>query len=252
MKRNLLLYLLLISTVTNYARVIDADTLIIRFLTWNVGDVPHFTTCINYESEVPFHEYKITDTSAIDILNNEIDCLKKTQEQDFCVACKLLCVKNGIVNNVLCMNTKYIMINGNVYLCDKSIVNTIDTLMNRITLSTERFNYVPEKFGGDYCKGREELYNILSIYYRKLGIKYNISGPTKIEISCKANKKGKTKVVNVRLHNKGINREDKIKIEESINKWFLRKIRWKKNNTRMKADWIKVYYDPSKTELFIL
>ena len=66
-----------------------------------------------------------------------------------------------------------------------------------------------------------------------------------------ADKKGKTKFANIKLYNKEINSEDKLKMEKEINKWFLHKIRWRKNDTRMNADWIKIYYKSSKTELFI-
>ncbi len=251
MKRFFLVHIFLIFSLANYAGIIDADALIIRFFTWNIDDVPHLITCNNYESEIPFQEYKITDTSAIELLNNEIDYLQMTHEQDFCVACKLLCVKNGIVNKVICLNKKYIMINGKVYFCDNTIVNTLDSIMNKNTLSTERLNNTQEKSGEEYCGGKEELYNLLSSYYHKLERKYNINGITTLEIFCKADKKGKTKFANIKLYNKEINSEDKLKMEKEINKWFLHKIRWRKNDTRMNADWIKIYYKSSKTELFI-
>ena len=137
MKRKLLLYLLLIYSSMNYAKVIDADTLIIRFFSWGVSDAPHLITCINYEAEVPFREYEVSDISAINLLSNELNRLQMTQEQDFSVECKLLCVKNGVVNNVICLNSEYIMINGKVYFCNKSIVNTIDTIMSKISPSIE-------------------------------------------------------------------------------------------------------------------
>lgn len=83
MKRFFLVHIFLIFSLANYAGIIDADALIIRFFTWNIDDVPHLITCNNYESEIPFQEYKITDTSAIELLNNEIDYLQMTHEQDF-------------------------------------------------------------------------------------------------------------------------------------------------------------------------
>lgn len=235
----------------NYAKVIDADTLIIRFFSWGVSDAPHLITCINYEAEVPFREYEVSDISAINLLSNELNCLQMTQEQDFSVECKLLCVKKGVVNNVICLNSEYIMIDGKVYFCNKSIVNTIDTIMSKISPSIEKFSYTPERLGEEYYKGKGELYNILSSQYNKIKKEYDIKGVTTLEIFCKADKKGKTKVANVRVFNNNIRTEDKLKMEKEINKWFLHKIRWKKDDTRMNADWIKIYYKSSKTELFI-
>lgn len=242
MKKKLILFLLLTISTTIHARVIDVDTLIIRFFTWEVVDVPHLITCINYETEVPYKEYVVTDTSAINTINEKIKDLHSTQEQDFCVACKLLCIKNGTISDIICLNKDYIMIDGKVFSCDRSIVNIIDTLINKIPPSKEKFSYKPEKFGAEYCKGKEELNKLLSSYYNKIKKEYKIKGITKFEILCKANKKGYTKTVKVKLYNKDISSTDKHKIENNITEWFKRKIKWKKNNTRMNADWINIYF----------
>ena len=242
MNIKLILFLLLTISTTIHARVIDADTLIIRFFTWEVVDVPHLITCINYETEVPYKEYAVTETSAINTINEKFKDLHSTQEQDFCVACKLLCIKNGAISNIICLNKDYIMIDGKVFSCDRSIVNIIDTLTNKTPPSEKKISYKPEKFGAEYCKGKEELNKLLSSYYNKIKKTYQIKGITKFEILCKASKKGYTKTVQVKLYNKNINSTDRQKIENYITEWFKRKIKWKKNNTRMNADWINIYF----------
>lgn len=233
--------MLVLVSVKNYANI-DVDTIVIRFMTWNVDDAPHLITCINFETEVPYCEYIVSDMSKITSLDDKLHNLRATKNLDFCVGCKLLYIKKGVVKNVICLNNKYVMENGIVYFCNDSLINMIDSLTKSITASAKKFNYMPELYGEEFSKGKKELHKILSSYYDKLRKKYNVHGTTRLEIFCKANKKGKTTVANTRLYNKEINTEYIVKIEKLFNRFFLKKIRWKKNSTRMNADWIKVYY----------
>jgi len=236
--------LLLYLCMTECSAKIDVDTVFIRYMSWETHGQPHLVTCNNFEEEMPYTEYCVSDRSEIDRLLGSMKELPKTPDTDFCVGCKLLFLHKGTVVKKACLNSKYVMTSGQSYLCTQELMNTINDIMHNGVIMNRQDRFLPNKYGDEYIHGREALFSELEAYYAKhVPESIRKNGDTRIVIYCKSNKKGKTtKIERVRIYNTNLSDSQTKDIERLIYRFFMRKVRWKPDETRMQSDWITIYY----------
>ena len=222
----------------------EVDSLYIRYFSWENYMQPHIITCNNFEDELPYTEYCVSDRSEIDRLLGSMKELPKTSDTDFCVGCKLLFLHKGMVVKKACLNSKYVMTGGQSYLCTQELMNTINDIMHKGVIMNRQDRFLPNKYGDEYIHGRETLFSELEAYYAKhVPESIRKNGDTRIVVYCKSNKKGKTtKIESVRIYNTNLSDSQTKDIEQLIYRFFMRKVRWKPDETRMESDWITIYY----------
>lgn len=238
------LFLTILSLITSsvcMAHSTEADSLVIRFFKWNIEDGPHFGTCISFEREYPYNEYVISDTSAINLLEEKLGKLHQVADSAFHVSCKLIYVKNGTASKVIGLNEDCLLMNGTNYQCDNTITGMIDSLMQHVGPSSRGFRYRPEMGGEEYIYGQEQLKTEIRMFYNKINREKQIEGKSILRAFCKADRMGNTTLADVKFYNDSVSEDDKKAIVNMFNKWFFCKVKWKNNDTRMKTDWIEVY-----------
>ena len=145
------------------------DTLYIRFFSWEDYKQPHIITCNNFEYELPYTEYCITDQIAINKLLDTMKKLPKITDTDFCVGCKLFFVRDTQVVKTACMNSKYILINGQTYSCTEDLVSTTNDMICSDALVATQKKYLCGKNGDEFIRGREVLISKLKTYLKSNG-----------------------------------------------------------------------------------
>jgi len=221
----------------------EVDTLYIRFFSWEDYKQPHIITCNNFEYELPYTEYCITDQSAINKLLDTMKRLSKKSDTDFCVGCKMFFVHDNKVVKTACLNSKYILIDGQTYSCTEDLVSTTNDMMRNGVLIDTQKKYLCGKNGDEFIRGREVLLSKLKTYLnRNIPKEIKKLGDIRIVIHCQSDKKGKTTRVEPHVYNNKLSEFQKKNIECLIAKFFLSKVKWKPDETRMKSDWIDIMY----------
>lgn len=226
-------------SLTSNAKTIDADSLIIRFMSWNMEGTPHTITCSGFEYDVPFKEFTITDKLKIESLSIAINSSPRINDAQFSVGCKLLFVKNDKVVEVVCMDGKHSLQNGKMYLSSTEAIKIIDGIIESMPENSNIFYYKPGRYGDEYIYGRESLYQCLNFYMDKLKLKNQVIITTHI----KAKKNGKTtKIMDMNVYSKDMTYEDKSRIGKEMKRVLMNKIKWKKDPNRMENDFITINY----------
>ncbi len=221
----------------------NVDSLYIRYFSWDNSKQPHIITCTNFEYELPYTEFRISDQSTICKLLNSMNKLHKTSETDFSVGCKVFFLHRNKVVKTVCLNSKYILINGSTYYCTKDLMNCIDDMMRHGAMVDINKRYISGKYGDEYHLGREVLFSKLETYLsRTVPEMITNSKDTRIVVHCKSNKKGKTTQAEIQVYNEELSTSQKKVLEQQIYKFFMRKIKWMPDETRMKSDWISMMY----------
>lgn len=221
----------------------DVDSLYIRYFSWEDTKQPHIITCTNFEYELPYTEFCISDQNAICQLLNSMTELQKTTDVDFCVGCKIFFLHRNKVVKTACLNSEYILINGNTYYCTKNLMNCIDSMMCHGAIVDLKGIYKSGKYGDEYHLGSEALYSKFESYLAKtVPDTIKNSEDTHIVVHCQSNKKGKTIRIEIRVYNKEFTSSQKIVLEQLIYNFFMRKVKWMPDETRMKSDWITIRY----------
>ncbi len=223
----------------------NVDTLYIRFFSWEEYNQPHIITCTNFEYELPYTEYCISDQIKINRFLNNIDELQETSDTDFSVGCKIFFMRDGKVVKTACLNSHYVLINGKTYFCTKDLIDHINSMMYDGALVDTQKKYIYGKYGDEYIHGREALLSKFETYLaKKIPDPIKKSGDIRIVVYCKSDKMGKTTRVDPRVYrvNNKLSDGEKKYIEGLITKFFTRKVKWKPDYTRMKSDWIKIMY----------
>ena len=219
------------------------DSLYIRYFSWEDSIQPHIITCTNFEYEMPYTEYCVSDKNAINRLLNCMNDLQKYSDVDFNVGCKLFFLHRNKLVKTACLNTKYILTCGNTYYCTKELLNCIDSMMYHGAMVDIKERYISRKYGDEYNLGREFLFSKLETYLAK-AIPDTIRNweDTRIVVNCKSNRKGKTTRTKIQIYNKELSSSQKIVLEHLIYKFFTHKVKWIPDETRMKSDWITIMY----------
>ena len=220
------------------------DTLCIRFLSWDTYNLPHIVTCNNFEDELPYTEHRVCSKTAVVKLLESLKNLHQTVDSDFSVGCKLFFLCDGNVVKKVCLNSKYVLMDGRTFICTQELMNTINDIMHKGVIMNRQDRFLPNKYGDEYIHGRETLFSELEAYYAKhVPESIRKNGDTRIVVYCKSNKKGKTtKIERVRIYNTNLSDSQTKDIERLIYRFFMRKVRWKPDETRMQSDWITIYY----------
>lgn len=221
----------------------DMDSLYIRYFSWEESKQPHIITCTNFEYELPYTEFCISDQSEICRLLDSMNELQKVSDIDFSVGCKVFFLNRNKVVKTMCLNSKYILINGNTYYCTKELVNCIDRMMSHGAMVDTQKMYISGKYGDEYHLGREALFSKLEKYLARAIPKIiKNCKDTRIVVHCKPNKKGKTTQIEIQIYNKELSNDQKKALEQQIYKFFMRKAKWMPDETRMRSDWITIMY----------
>lgn len=217
----------------------DADTLIVRFLTWEEDGYPHMTTCSNFENDVPYKEWAIHETTYVDSLYSEIDNLERVKDKDFQVCCKLLIISKEKTIKTICLNEHYLLMDGKTYICSKKVKELIDKIMRTYPSRVNEHRYLPDVYGNEYPEGRDELFKKIRSLLKKELRQIENDSSVRAFIICKVNKKGRTtRVLMVKIISKDLPIVLQDKIKKRLTYILLHKIKWKKDNTRMNPDTI--------------
>lgn len=233
---------MLISLTCN-SKTIDADSLVVRFMSWNMDGSPHSITCLNYEYDVPYKEFTITDRMKIESLGSAIKSASRVKNTEFNVGCKLFFVKDDMVVEEVCMDKDYTLRRGKMYLSSTEVKNIIDGIMETESLNTDKFHYMPDRYGNEYVYGRDSLFRYFDSNMCRIAKTMRLTDDVIIVTHIEAEKSGKTaKIIDMKIYSKGLDENGKTRIEEEIRHILMRKIRWKKNLNRKKSDTISINY----------
>ena len=94
-----------------------------------------------------------------------------------------------------------------------------------------------------YEEVQEDISELEAYYAKHVPESIRKNGDTRIVVYCKSNKKGKTtKIERVRIYNTNLSDSQTKDIEQLIYRFFMKKVRWKPDETRMQSDWMTIYY----------
>lgn len=238
-----LILLLFCLSITECAAKIDADTLYIRFMSWEEYNHVHLVTCNSFENELPYKEYCISDKNTINKLVDNIKALQETADTSFAIGGKMLFVHNGEVVKKACMSSHFVLMDGHTYICTQKLMDTIDDIMHKGVLIDNQSKFLPDFLGDEYIQGRDSLYSKLASYYEKnLNKSLMEHGNTRISAHCKADKEGNTIKAIVHVSNNNLSDQQRDSIKELTEKFFMNEVKWKPDDTRMKSDWIWIIH----------
>jgi len=219
------------------------DSMYIRYFSWEDYNQPHLITCTNFEYELPYSEYCISDQITIYKFLDKINDLQNTSNTDFSVGCKILFIGDGKVVKTACLSSKFVLINGRTYFCTKDLIDYIDNMVHNGVLVDTHNKYIYGRYGDEYIHGREALFLKFETYLAKnIPDKIKKSGDIRIVVHCKSDKKGKTTRVVPKVYNNKLSDCEKKDIECLITKFFTHKVKWRPDDTRMMSDWITINY----------
>lgn len=217
------------------------DSLYVRFFSWEEYKQPHIITCTNFEHELPYTEFCISDQTMINKFLAATKELSITSDTDFCVGCKIFFMHDSQVIKKACLNSQHMLIDGKTYLCTKDLINIVDSMMHNGVLVDTQKMFLSDRYGDEYIHGREALLAKLETYLaKKLPETIKRCGDSRIVVHCKSDKKGKTTKVEPQIYNDRLSDVQKKYIISLVTKFFIRKVRWKSDDTRMSSDWITI------------
>ena len=215
------------------------DTLCIRFLSWDTYNLPHIVTCNNFEDELPYTEHRVCSKTAVVKLLESLKNLHQTVDSDFSVGCKLFFLCDGNVVKKVCLNSKYVLMDGRTFICTQELMNTIDDVIKEGIVTNTHYNYDIGKYGNEYMGGRDSLFLKIDHYLaRKLPKSIKNVGDIRIVVYCKADKNGRSTQVKIRLYNRILSKKQEKRLEKLLNYFFFHEVKWKPDETRMLSDWI--------------
>lgn len=242
-KRSIITSMLLLWGIFGFSQTVDVDTLIVRFFSWDMDDSPHAVRPLNFEYEVPYKEYIITDDSVISSIRTALKNEQKGISDSFNVGCKLIFVKNGNVESVVSMNSDYIRYKGKVFL-NNSTKEIIDNIFNVHKENRILDKYLPDRNESEYIGGKEELFNLLSSNFPKILNGIELKNDVKFRVRCKASTNGKTLCADIDVYG-SCSQDEKNVIRKRLKSFFLHNVRWKRNLDRTKNDIITILYKVS-------
>lgn len=243
MKRIEILLLLCLCIVECSAKR-NVDTVLIRFFSWEDYKQPHIVSCNSFENELPYTEYYTYNKSAIGKLYEGLKDLRKTSDITFNVGCKLLFLNNGKIVKKVCLNSKYVITDGYTFFCSQKLMDTIDSIKHNSVIVDRQRRFLPDQYGNEYIYGRDSLFSKFKTNYKKnIPASIRKNGDTRIVVYCQSDKKGKTsKIERISIYNTNLLEDQKKIIEKMIYNFFMRKVKWKTDETRMQSDWIVINY----------
>ena len=229
-----ILSLLMASLHVQSARV---DSLLIRFNDWDTQTI-HVSTCSNFESLRGYNkEIMVSETIYVDSLKYLLSDLVETDDEYFPVSCKIYIFDTDTVRKKICMNKKYVIQNGKMYVNNDSIVSFVNNLIAQHSLSDSK-RFIPDIMGANYIGGIQNLYNLL---YEKIG-EFSVSADYKgnmiMNIRCKADKNGKTTDVKISIVNPKKPSNKECSIVRKLAKYIKDNIFWEEDTERGPFDWI--------------
>lgn len=214
-----------------------SDSLLIRYSDWDI-ETTNISTCSNFERVNGYDkEFLISQPLYIDSLKNLLTHVQVTEDDYFCVRCKLYIFEGDTVKQRICMNKTHIAFNGKTYANNDSIRTYLSYLM-QIQTPTSFERFWPEIMGADYIGGKDALYQLLTSKTDEITRQMNYTKTIIMNIACKADKSGNTIDAEVKIVKPQIQTETEKTIASKIREYLITSIYWQEDLDRTPYDTI--------------
>ena len=193
-----LIILLLSLTVEAYSQhTCNVDSIVVKHVPWDLM-LPATITCHDFEDGLAYEQYCITDHAIIAKMIKEIGKLKEAKFKYMDVRCKLYLFSSGKQCTSACIDSKYVLYDGGLYLLSPTLKGLLDEITSipgkgkHMVMESSTERYIPFIGGLDSLKSyllsqSEELYK-------------HICRPISLVVICQIDSQGKT--LNVKIKNK--------------------------------------------------
>lgn len=205
------------------------DSIVIKQAPWHI-ETPVAVTCHNFENDVSFMEYHVTDSTIISALIRELSCLKKSNTKSLDVRCKIYFYSSGDICKSACIDPADVLYDSELYKLSPTLKNTIDSITNiskrgKLITTTKMDNRdIP------FPNGSDSLYQCLLSQSEEL-YEY-IDKPIVLVVICQIDSQGNTMNTKIKdKDNNPINNKTK-ELFDKISDIFVNKIKWIPNKER--------------------
>lgn len=232
----LLLYLIALSDVYGVENN-KIDSIVIKLAPWHIT-TPSDVTCFNFENDISYKEFHISDSIIISKIVRELRCLKKSRGKTMDVRCKIYFYSQGKTYISTCIDLYHVLYDGVLYQMSPSLKKTIDSVTRKYTAMEPVRTIIPTKKGIPFPHGRDSLYTYL---FSKLEDVINtIENPIALIVNCQIDSQGNTmKVIITDRHNTKLN-DDSMELISALRVIFMKDIKWIPNKERFPFDCVTI------------
>ena len=216
---------------------IKIDSVVIKKAPWHIL-TPADVTCINFEDDISYKEYRISDSIVISDIVRELSCLKESQGNLLDVRCKIYFYSHGKAYMSACIGPSRVLYDGALYLLSPSLKNKIDSLIKN---STSR---KPMNKGG-YAKREIPFPNGLDSLCSYLQTKSDelikkIEKTVALTVKCQIDNHGNTIKVTIRNRDRTTPGDDMKELVTKLTEVFMNDIKWIPNKERFPYEVVSI------------
>lgn len=215
----------------------DIDSVVILQAPWHII-TPADISCSNFEYDMSYKEYHISDSTTIFDIVRELSCLKAAKVKSLDVRCKINFYSYGKVCVSACMDSRHVLYDGTLYEKSQSFIGLIDWVekINKPKEPASRCRH--SKRDIPFPNGRDSLYSYLSMKLE--GVLNAITEPMIMIVDCQIDKSGNTMNVIIRNEKNMKLSDNSIKIISKIRALFMKEIKWIPDKERFPFDVVTI------------
>ncbi|WP_155808720.1 hypothetical protein [Xylanibacter brevis] len=198
------------------------DSIVVKHAPWHL-ETPANVTCRDFENEISYEEYHISDSAVISDIVKEFYSLKESHAKTLDVRCKLYLYSQGVVLMSACMDPYHILYDGVLYNLPPSLKNKIDRMHKNSTPKISMKKDLSSERGFPFPNGRDSLFSYLSSELN--GITRMIEKTVSLTVNCQIDSHGNT--IKVVVRNNDHNNCDNVKkLVTKLKEIFVNDIKW--------------------------
>jgi len=217
---------------------IKIDSIVVKQAPWHIM-TPADVTCSNYENEISYKEYHISDSNVISDIVRELSCLKESHAKSLNVRCKIYFYSHGEAYMSACMDSYHILYDGFLYYLSPSLKNKIDCMIKNGTPRKPMNKDVYAKTDFPFPNGRDSLYSYLLSESDEL-IK-RIEKTVALTVNCQIDNHGNTIKVIIRNRDHTIPDNDIKELVKKMTEIFMNDIKWIPNKERYPYETVTIH-----------
>lgn len=213
------------------------DSIVIKQAPWHIM-TPSDVTCSNFENDIYYNEYHISDSSVITDIVREINSLKPSNGKSLNVRCKLYFYSHGQVFSSACLDPHHVLYDGALYYLSPSFKNKIDNVIKNNTPKKPINKEVFAKRDIPFPNGRDSLYTYLMSVSEEFIKK--IEKPIALTVNCQIDNQGNTIKVVIRNRENTTPDENVKDLFIKLTKVFMNDIKWIPDKERFPYDFVSI------------
>ena len=216
---------------------IKVDSVVIKKAPWHIL-TPTDVTCINFDDDISYKEYHISDSIVISDIVRELSCLKESQGKSLDVRCKIYFYSHGKAYMSACIGPSRVLYDGALYFMSPSLKKKIDSLIKNSTSRKPLNKGVHAKREFPFPNGRDSLYSYLQT--RSDEFIKKIEKTVALTVHCQIDSHGNTIKVTIRNRDRTTPGDDMKELVTKLTEVFMNDIKWIPNKERFPYEVVSI------------